>query len=303
MRRRFRETSVLGEYGAPAIHAALSQGGHIPVPSGGEHRSHPGPLRRARPCPPRASPTPAPRVSAGDSRRRLHRGPQDRRWPAADTPHCDLSAWRAGGCLGARAPHCEIHGRLPARALVARGPAPACPPTPSSTTTLSSRVRISSPMPRAHQPPVPGAGRHRVRNARRREQAAEWQPFPRRFASTPVSLCAVRSSSCAAPMPRSCSTPRPNVRGLGSMAASLGSRGRSHSPAYPILCLAPPRTRRATAANQHTLSPHTTAFPQRLMSDRQVLIIAQWPFWYVLKDRTFNPGLQWRQWRMLGRTV
>jgi hypothetical protein len=34
MRRRFRETSVLGEYGAPAIHAALSQGGYIPVPSG-----------------------------------------------------------------------------------------------------------------------------------------------------------------------------------------------------------------------------------------------------------------------------
>ena len=33
MRRRLRESSVLGEYGAPAIHAALSQGGHTPVPS------------------------------------------------------------------------------------------------------------------------------------------------------------------------------------------------------------------------------------------------------------------------------
>ena len=302
MRRRFRETSVLGEYGAPAIHAALSKDGHAPVPSGGEHRSHPGPLRRARRRPPRASPTPAPRVvSAGGRRRRLQRGPQDRRWPAADTPHCDLSAWRVGGCLGARAPHCEIHGRLPARALVARGPAPACP-----TTTLSSRVRISSPKPsgasaacawrRASsrpQRPTPRAGRR-----------APTPPATLRFdPNVPLrgTLIYLRRTDAAVVLNSSAERSRSRLNGCIAWFVAR----RSHSPAYPILCLAPSRTRRAIAANnnQHTVSPHTTAFRQRLMSDRQFLIIAQWPFWHVLKDRTFNAGLQWRQWRMLGRTV
>ncbi|OOO01026.1 MAG: hypothetical protein USCGTAYLOR_02774 [Chromatiales bacterium USCg_Taylor] len=112
---------------------------------------------------------------------------------------------------------------------------------------------------------------HRARNARRREQA----PLARDFTfntNAPLAgtLIFLRRTDAAG----RAQLPRPDIRGLDSMAASLGSlRGRPHSPAHPILCPASPRTGRATPAHQPALSPHTTTFPQRLMSDRQLLNI------------------------------